>query len=140
PHRRRRPCRPDKWTPGGKCRVGSARAATSACIRGAPRAWVERRCVPAARLESPQFLAHSRFQPLSWNLLLSHGNLAYNHAGDCSGAQTERRGGAGPVRGLLGGKDLTGRFRLFRRTVLQTVLELTSAAGDRRRFAEPSYV
>jgi hypothetical protein len=27
-----------------------------------------------------------------------------------SGAQTERRGGAGPVRGLLGGKDLTGRF------------------------------
>jgi hypothetical protein len=31
------------------------------------------------------------------------------------GAQTERRGGAGPVRGLLGGKDLTGRlvFSLF---------------------------
>jgi len=27
-----------------------------------------------------------------------------------SGAQTERRGGAGPVRGLLGGKDLTGRL------------------------------
>jgi hypothetical protein len=26
------------------------------------------------------------------------------------GAQTERRGGAGPVRGLLGGKDLTGHF------------------------------
>src|SRR5438046_1596840 len=26
------------------------------------------------------------------------------------GAQTERRGGAGPVRGLLGGKDLTGCF------------------------------
>jgi hypothetical protein len=26
------------------------------------------------------------------------------------GAQTERRGGAGPVRGLLGGKDLTGRL------------------------------
>ena len=25
-------------------------------------------------------------------------------------AQTERRGGAGPVRGLLGGKDPTGRF------------------------------
>jgi hypothetical protein len=24
------------------------------------------------------------------------------------GAQTERRGGAGPVRGLLGGKDPTG--------------------------------
>jgi hypothetical protein len=26
------------------------------------------------------------------------------------GAQTERRGGAGPVKGLLGRKDLTGRF------------------------------
>src|SRR5437773_724699 len=26
------------------------------------------------------------------------------------GAQTERRGGAGPVRGLLGGKDRTGRL------------------------------
>jgi len=25
------------------------------------------------------------------------------------GAQTERRGGAGPMRGLLGGKDPTGR-------------------------------
>src|SRR5207302_1301146 len=33
-----------------------------------------------------------------------------NGDGDHSGAQTERRGGAGPVRGLLGGKDLTGRF------------------------------
>src|ERR1700687_5611948 len=30
-----------------------------------------------------------------------------------SGAQTERRGGAGPVRGLLGGKDFTGRFDLI---------------------------
>ena len=41
-----------------------------------------------------------------------------------AGAQTERRGGAGPVRGLLGGKDLTGRFSLIRtwRTVFQTVL------------------
>jgi len=27
-----------------------------------------------------------------------------------SGAQTERRGDAGPVRGLLGGKDRAGRF------------------------------
>ena len=30
--------------------------------------------------------------------------------GDQSGAQTERRGGAGPVGGLLGGKDPTGRL------------------------------
>jgi hypothetical protein len=31
-------------------------------------------------------------------------------AATCPGAQTERRGDAGPVRGLLGGKDLTSRF------------------------------
>jgi len=29
------------------------------------------------------------------------------------GAQTERRGGAGPVGSLLGGKDPTGRFSLI---------------------------
>src|SRR5207245_10942213 len=33
-----------------------------------------------------------------------------------AGAQTERRGGAGPVRGLLGGKDLTGGFTYSRRS------------------------
>ena len=39
------------------------------------------------------------------------------------GAQTERRGGAGPVRSLLGGKDLTGRLAYwFCRTVLEAVL------------------
>ncbi|HEY7154170.1 MAG TPA: hypothetical protein VH575_09470 [Gemmataceae bacterium] len=38
------------------------------------------------------------------------GDLPYNGDGDPSSAQTERRGHAGPVRGLLGGKDLTGRF------------------------------
>src|SRR5689334_12228991 len=30
---------------------------------------------------------------------------------DTPDAQTERQGGAGPVRGLLGGKDAAGRFR-----------------------------
>jgi hypothetical protein len=30
--------------------------------------------------------------------------------GDQSGAQTERLGGAGPVGGLHGGKDPTGRY------------------------------
>src|SRR4051812_18836330 len=30
-----------------------------------------------------------------------------------AGAQTERRGGAGPVGGLLGGKDPTGRLRFY---------------------------
>jgi hypothetical protein len=40
------------------------------------------------------------------------GTLKPAHRRDTAfAAQTERRGGAGPVRGLLGGKDLTGRFR-----------------------------
>ena len=33
-----------------------------------------------------------------------------NGSDNASGAQTERRGGAGPVGGLLGGKDPTGRL------------------------------
>ena len=35
---------------------------------------------------------------------------------------TERRGDAGPVRGLLGGKDLTGRFS-FRGHKLKKIQE-----------------
>src|SRR5262249_1197157 len=42
--------------------------------------------------------------------LLRDGGLLYNGSDNASGAQTGRRGGAGPVGGLLGGKDLTGRF------------------------------
>src|SRR5687767_2868128 len=41
------------------------------------------------------------------------------------GAQTERRGDAGPVRGLLGGKDLTGRLVWFQ--VFQLVASLSVA-------------
>src|SRR5947209_14519009 len=42
------------------------------------------------------------------------------------GAQTERRGGAGPVRGLLGGKDSTGRvFSVARSIVVQDRAEAT---------------
>jgi hypothetical protein len=36
--------------------------------------------------------------------------LRHNEKAIVPGAQTERRGGAGPARGLLGGKDPTGRF------------------------------
>src|SRR5262249_21746442 len=42
--------------------------------------------------------------------LLCDGGLLYKGSDNAAGAQTERRGGAGPVRGLLGGKDRTGRF------------------------------
>src|SRR5688572_18747148 len=38
------------------------------------------------------------------------GGLRYNADGNAAGAQTERRGGAGPAGGLLGGKDPAGRF------------------------------
>ena len=36
--------------------------------------------------------------------------LLYNGGDNAPGAQTERRGGAGPVGSLLGGKDPTGRY------------------------------
>src|SRR5262249_117001 len=36
--------------------------------------------------------------------------LRYNGNAIAPGAQTERQGGAGPAGGLLGGKDLAGRF------------------------------
>jgi len=42
--------------------------------------------------------------------LTRESGLQYNGRDNAAGAQTERRGGAGPVRGLLGGKDRTGRF------------------------------
>src|SRR5262249_4405937 len=47
--------------------------------------------------------------------LLWGGSLLYNGGDNAAGAQTERRGGAGPVGGLLGGKDLTGRFSVRHR-------------------------
>jgi hypothetical protein len=34
-----------------------------------------------------------------------------------AGAQTERRGGAGPKGGLLGGKEPTGRFAFFNHAI-----------------------
>src|SRR5262245_62102507 len=39
------------------------------------------------------------------------GGLRYNRRDSATGAQTGRRGGAGPAGGWLGGKDPTGRFR-----------------------------
>jgi hypothetical protein len=51
----------------------------------------------------------SRWPKRSCFLLLEVG-LPFNDNGDPSGAQTERRDGAGPVRSLLGGKGLTGRL------------------------------
>src|SRR5262249_52455191 len=50
--------------------------------------------------------------------------LPYHGGGDRTGAQTERRGSAGPVGGLLGSKDPTDRvFAVCSspRAVLQTV-------------------
>jgi len=47
----------------------------------------------------------------------------------CPIAQTERRGGAWPVRGLLGGKDPTGRLEMAIRAAV-------SFAARARAFAE----
>jgi hypothetical protein len=52
--------------------------------------------------------------------------LRHNENVIAVGAQTERRGDAWPVRGLLGGKDLAGRFVLRLRNRSST---LTAAAG-----------
>jgi hypothetical protein len=56
--------------------------------------------------------------------LLSEAVCDRMKSNNASGAQTERRGDAGPVRGLLGGKDRTGRFYWLSRTVCKTVLIL----------------
>src|SRR4029453_18460451 len=50
----------------------------------------------------------NRFMAIPPKERKSHG-LRFNES-NAPGAQTERRGGAGPVRGLLGGKDPTGRL------------------------------
>jgi hypothetical protein len=42
--------------------------------------------------------------------LLCDSGLLYKGSDNACGAQTERRGGAGPMEGLLGGKDPTDRF------------------------------
>src|SRR5215831_1323029 len=49
-------------------------------------------------------------------------------AGQLPGAQTERRGGAGPAGGLLGGKDPAGRCHsrpLERRAIEPSLLDLS---------------
>src|SRR5438093_10589527 len=47
------------------------------------------------------------------------------------GAQTERRGGAGPVGGLLGGKDPTGRFCRRASNVRRVSVHLSNQPRDR---------
>jgi hypothetical protein len=69
-------------------------------------------------------------------LLLKAGGLLYNGDGDLSGAQTERRGGAGPVGGLLGGKDPTGRFFSKFAAHVGRFCKPSRLAG---RFQKPSY-
>src|SRR5262249_53006212 len=55
-----------------------------------------------------------------------------------SGAQTERRGGAGPVGGLLGGKDLTGRLVSRAGQTLGSDLPFLSAATAAGSFLPSS--
>src|SRR5262249_48817372 len=46
----------------------------------------------------------------TWQLLPFLCGLRYHGGDTAAGAQTVRRGGAGPAGGLLGGKDPTGRL------------------------------
>src|SRR5262249_4942299 len=46
----------------------------------------------------------------TWSVSPAEDWSAIQGKGNAPGAQTGRRGGAGPVGGLLGGKDPTGRF------------------------------
>jgi hypothetical protein len=46
-------------------------------------------------------------------VLLSEAGLRYNDDAIVAGAQTERRGGAGPVRDLLGGETSPAGLFLF---------------------------
>src|SRR5581483_2068539 len=62
---------------------------------------------------------------------LRQAGLLYHAKAIAAGAHTERRGGARPVRGLLGGKDLTGRFRLLvRRPLPKRIGYLPRRRGD----------
>src|SRR5262249_39005188 len=54
------------------------------------------------------------------------------------GAQTERRGGAGPVRGLLGGKDPTGRFLCGQLSDVSRTRQETAATDHGQRTTEES--
>src|SRR5262249_44979618 len=62
-----------------------------------------------------------RIAPKQFGQKLEHDRLlsvCVVRMGHVPGAQTERRGDAGPVRGLFGGKDLTSRFiQLFIKTM-----------------------
>src|SRR6516165_6109230 len=61
--------------------------------------------------------------------LLSGTGLRYNEKAIAAGAQTERRGGAGPVRALLDRKDLTGRFYFHHRGARSPEQKINSMAS-----------
>ena len=63
----------------------------------------------------------------AWRRLLEKTGLRYEWRDIVPGAQTERRGGAGPVRCLLGGKDLTGRLRRRQRSALAAIQRTRTA-------------
>ena len=61
--------------------------------------------------------AHRHIQALSYDTVFAFEcGLRQNEKDVTLGAQTVRRDDARPVRGLLGGKDFTGRRTLFKRS------------------------
>ena len=68
-------------------------------------------------------------------LLLIGGGLRYNDKATAIGAQTERRGLAGPVRALLGGVcSPAAFFQLWGEPVLQSVFRPISFAASSRKL------
>src|SRR5262249_22003584 len=68
--------------------------------------------------------------------LLRDGGLLYNGSDNASGAQTGRRGGAGPAGGLPGGKGPTRRFFLSGYSCL---ISSNSSASARKRRSASSF-
>jgi hypothetical protein len=65
--------------------------------------------------------------------------FAYNANNIVPGAQTERWGNAWPVRGLLGGKDLAGRFALNACNKMLWTLRVSRSLESRYR-RQPHFV
>src|SRR5262245_1508706 len=68
------------------------------------------RVAAATRQEAAARRKIAVFIPHDSRDLLCKGGLRYTERNSAPGAQAERRGGAGPAGGLLGGKDPSGRF------------------------------
>src|SRR5262245_12961062 len=98
----------------GSQRSSSASSVGRKTARGRGHVCVRRRSLGPDRF---QFRSQEE-NPMM--LLLSGTGLRYNKNAIAAGAQTERRGGRGPVRGLLGGRTSPAAF-VFQPRALPTL-------------------